>query len=557
MIKRIKQISNVGVFRNYTAKDTGLETEFGKNNFIFGLNTAGKSTLCDILKDINENKTGRISERKTIPSYSETQKIVINCSEKTISLNNDEWANNCLQRHIFVFDTEFVLKNVFDGTELAEGRTTKENFTEFILGDEGIAKIQEIEKLKIKQKEMTSKIKDATPSSHQNRTSVEISEYIKREHRSSAEIEEIKHQREGLVCEIESINKRKSNMSAIHEFAHITTFDDHTDRIIQNYKDAESILQETYELQQGTLDLYSNHLKKHFNNIGEGEAWIAKGVDLAKNITSCPFCGQDTSSSVVTSVYESIFDEKYLDFESSIRTKLSKIDLVADVGSLHEKLSGILIHMQKILSFSEGFFETEIKEIEALSESVKDSEKELHDVLSQYQNTLVSAIETKKNIPTIKVALDNKHLFELLSDYSDRIVNVNGKISHLNDKISKFKESSDLSQLDERIKTITSQIEECNNEITRFEENDQCVTYQKLVDEAESLVRNIKTSTAELSSDQKNYLDTFFESINRLFKDFGGQYYTITRVNIPDHFEPPVRRMRATIPEFQSHRSGN
>ena len=28
-------------------------------------------------------------------------------------------------------------------------------------------------------------------------------------------------------------------------------------------------------------------------------------------------------------------------------------------------------------------------------------------------------------------------------------------------------------------------------------------------------------------------------------------------VNIPDHFEPPVRRMRATIPEFQSHRSGN
>ena len=75
-------------------------------------------------------------------------------------------------------------------------------------------------------------------------------------------------------------------MSAIHEFAHITTFDDHTDRIIQNYKDAESILQETYELQQGTLDLYSNHLKKHFNNIGEGEAWIAKGVDLANNLTS-------------------------------------------------------------------------------------------------------------------------------------------------------------------------------------------------------------------------------------------------------------------------------
>lgn len=36
-----------------------------------------------------------------------------------------------------------------------------------------------------------------------------------------------------------------------------------------------------------------------------------------------------------------------------------------------------------------------------------------------------------------------------------------------------------------------------------------------------------------------------------------GKEIVVLWVNIPDHFEPPVRRMRATIPEFQSHRSGN
>lgn len=25
------------------------------------------------------------------------------------------------------------------------------------------------------------------------------------------------------------------------------------------------------------------------------------------------------------------------------------------------------------------------------------------------------------------------------------------------------------------------------------------------------------------------------------------------KLNIPDHFEPPVRRMRATVPEIESH----
>ena len=28
-------------------------------------------------------------------------------------------------------------------------------------------------------------------------------------------------------------------------------------------------------------------------------------------------------------------------------------------------------------------------------------------------------------------------------------------------------------------------------------------------------------------------------------------------LNIPDHFEPPVRKSRATLPEIESHRSGN
>ncbi len=64
-----------------------------------------------------------------------------------------------------VFDTEFMINNVFNGTNLIDDRTTKENFTEFILGDKGVALAQEIEELKRKIKDEKAKLQGMVPYS--------------------------------------------------------------------------------------------------------------------------------------------------------------------------------------------------------------------------------------------------------------------------------------------------------------------------------------------------------------------------------------------------------
>lgn len=74
MIRNIKVLKNIGVFQNYQMSHSGLEKDFGKNNFIFGLNTYGKSTLCDVFKDANDNATERITDRKTISAVTDAQK---------------------------------------------------------------------------------------------------------------------------------------------------------------------------------------------------------------------------------------------------------------------------------------------------------------------------------------------------------------------------------------------------------------------------------------------------------------------------------------------------
>lgn len=69
-----KKVKDVGVFKDYETKKTGLQKDFGKKNFIYGLNTYGKSTLCDIFKDVSDDATDRI--QKDLPYQMERIKIL-------------------------------------------------------------------------------------------------------------------------------------------------------------------------------------------------------------------------------------------------------------------------------------------------------------------------------------------------------------------------------------------------------------------------------------------------------------------------------------------------
>lgn len=180
MISQFKIIKDIGVFKDYDAKHTAIQKDFGKINLIYGLNTYGKSTLTEIFKDLNNNSSNHINNRKTIPGGS-SPKVVIRLSsgQGAISLTQNGCNNNCLAGKIMVFDSEFIHENVFDGSELIENRKTKESFTDFILGDNSVKIAKELESLKRANREARTKQQQFIPKSQLNKTDAVIRKYAK------------------------------------------------------------------------------------------------------------------------------------------------------------------------------------------------------------------------------------------------------------------------------------------------------------------------------------------------------------------------------------------
>ena len=544
MIRNIKVLKNIGVFQNYEMRHSGLEKDFGKNNFIFGLNTYGKSTLCDVFKDANDNATERITDRKTISAVTDAQKIVISCDNGTVTFDNNVWKNNYLSSHVLVFDTEFVLNNVFDGTELTEDRATKENFTEFILGKEGVDRIQTIEQLKKSMKANKDQLKLEIPYSQKDCTDSEIKKYVKKTVKISEEIEKLKAEISKLAEEKELLSKRKGKLSEIQSFTSITSIEDKSIKFKNDLKAAESILMETFELPKGAIEKYKQHLSNNFTSNKEGESWIAKGLSIMKDSAVCPFCGQKTSESTIAPLYNSIFDKSYVDFVDNIHKRISQITISWDICNLYERLSEIIVHIQSSKDFSANLFDNEANEIEHFLKVIKETEKKLKEKLDFYRTAFSGATEMKKTFPTFQVPFSCDKTSELFKEYSEHIAKANVIINQINSKIEELKKQSDIEKIEKRINDINKSLVVNNENITRFNENEQCEKWKSLNNDIETQAKRIKKLTEELSVEQKQYLDSYFDSINRYFTLFGGRNYKIERGDLSNRGYKQVQAIK-------------
>ena len=105
MIKRIKEIKNIGVF---SSLNNGASIGFEKLTFIYGLNTYGKTTLTDIFQSLKNNDNLIIAARKTIPETNGQQQVVLSIkedgaiNEANLSYKLDKWDQNSIAHHIYL-----------------------------------------------------------------------------------------------------------------------------------------------------------------------------------------------------------------------------------------------------------------------------------------------------------------------------------------------------------------------------------------------------------------------------------------------------------------------
>ena len=160
MLKRIESIKNIGCFIN----NHSPSLQFENLTFIYGDNSRGKTTLCDIFRSLKENNSDYITNRMSIPNpNNETQNTILNfnlpgtINETAFTFSERLWNRLLIELNIFVFDTEFIHRNVFTGINIE--RRNDENITQFVLGEESVKTAQEISELNSELREKNKDIR--------------------------------------------------------------------------------------------------------------------------------------------------------------------------------------------------------------------------------------------------------------------------------------------------------------------------------------------------------------------------------------------------------------
>ncbi|MCL4385483.1 MAG: AAA family ATPase [Actinobacteria bacterium] len=113
MIKRIKKIKNIAVFKDFNW-DSNIIPDFKKYNAFYGWNGTGKTTIARILSTFEKCELGKLE-------LDDDSLCVIEIDNSTLKLSKNDPIPDLLKNNIRVFNEDFVNENL----DWVEGRASK------------------------------------------------------------------------------------------------------------------------------------------------------------------------------------------------------------------------------------------------------------------------------------------------------------------------------------------------------------------------------------------------------------------------------------------------
>ena len=529
MIASVKKIKDIGVFKDYEQRKTGLVRDFRKKNYIYGLNTYGKSTLCDILKDISDDSVERIKKRLTIPN-GVNQDVVLSLTDGVgvVKLSGETWLNNKLKDKIMVFDTEFVINNVSDGTKLIEDRATKENFTEFILGDKGVALAQKIEELKREVKEEKGKLQSMTPYSKRGESDATIKKYVKLQ--VQEELEDLEGLKEEILKQINTNNQREKNRADIKGYKAITV--PSCAKLISLIKEIEGvkcILETNYSMSANTLVTFEKHIRNVCHGIKGVQEWISQGIHLMDGDTICPFCGQEIEDKSLINAFSEYMSEEYQLFKKNLKQKILAVNINWDVLSVANDVMEIKKQIQNAEKiFGEGVSVWN-NDIDKLYQEMILKEKKYCTEVNEFREKVNLALKNKVVLCNVEIALDTSILEDIKRYYDEKLESICEIVNRINEVIYGIQADIDSSSFENKNAELLKKLQVYELKIERLNESNDCEKWKNQYALVEDKNRQVKEMSEMLELDQKEYLDIYFNTIDEIFRRFGAHKFKIER----------------------------
>jgi len=535
MIKQLKSINNIGSFREFP---NGGAIQFEKLTFIYGLNTRGKSTLTDILTSLKENDPSLIVSRKSIPTVATNQSVSISVkplgstNEIYCIFSNTAWSQVHSNNDLHIFGSDFIHKNLFTGLSIE--RQNKENFTRFILGQQGVHLATQIAEDKRILKQKKSNVSNLLPPYLREMQEQDYAPFLNTDP-NSINIEDTRQHLSQLEQRLRQEQQRLHRPTEILSIEDISQFTATITNVQELINQTNDLLERAFnEISSVAIAKLQSHIENNFEITENAEQWIKEGLDTRKsNSENCSFCGQSLETAAdLINAYHSYFNEAYRNYISDIFNTIESLKnqwMALNFNSLiavTAKQALILQYTQLINTDGFTALVTRLNElIESSNEIILNGES---DQLSQQVN---QAFDNKVRKPhEIVQTIDFSSFLRNHANYQRNLTEISETIDRIREVIRLFKEPyRDSTQLRTRISELQSEIENKKRAIARVEQNDACLSYQSEQQEITSIEARITANEHALSANQNQYLDRFYTRIDFHFKQFGSENFTLER----------------------------
>lgn len=537
-IARIREIKNIGTFSDF---NNGSSIEFEKLTFIYGYNTYWKTTLTDIFQSLKDNDPKIIQDRKTIPELTWNQKATFSIKETTesnINYDRNVWSQNEVASNLEVFGTDFIHRNLFTGLTIE--RANKENFTQFVLWEQWVAKAELIAQKKKTYWERKRDLPNKLPLFVKWKPEAEINSFLNFSI-TGLDKDEIINLLANKRIELQTQEERLREPQKILWITEPSVYNSQMiDTKIWDFlnllEGINKILDTDYSgIKDEILWKLEEHFHTNFANHNNTESWIKKWLEFSQDKENCPFCWQSlTNATDLIGVYNSYFDIGFNQYIERIQwaIKSYRENSLMATWEFWEKTK-----LQTALSRIEQFkaliqkkeFQDKLtqlfSEIEALDETT------ISNLKASLFNQFRTALEEKSQYPHKKIEIINfSEIKTFLLSYSTSINSIKPLIDELLIEIGSFKaQYEDTSIIQQSIQSIKLEIQQLDYKKARIEQDINCMVYWAEKQANQNLEREIQTEETDLHTNQSQYLESYFTEINTLFKKFWSNNFTLER----------------------------
>lgn len=534
MLERIQIIENVG---NYSRALAG-RLPLGRVSVIYGENRNGKSTLCDILYSLSINDPQLVLDRKSVVQGQEPDainpKVELKFSDRqqAIKFRNSEWDSQLSEdSNLYIFDHGFIHRNVMAGTNYSRENST--NFSGFILGESTAA----FDALEVRNQQL--RIDRQTLNEHKAELEghevgdftafVELPVPAKKLDELDADIQASRQAQEQIATQITNISQitQRSNLNCLSNDVSIAAISEEINNCL-----ALSMV----NVHNASKAIVAEHKKKvEKKELFNG--WAASGVEHVGE--GCPFCGQelDADAQELIESYRTAFDDTFQIFVRSTKAEVTRLRAKSLVDVNLDRLTEK--HGQNV-AILETYFEDAIKgklnefdykaTLAQRFESVTEAFKALIDEAVTANNAIDTALAEKYDAPYNFInSISFDDLQSKIDSFNGALQSYADAIKSVNSLLTEFKAGHNVADLRERKRLEV--VSEANIALSRKRLNldDLCNRYNNLKGKIDVDKASYDAEKEALELAQEEFLNTYFVTINELFKRIGSTDFDISR----------------------------